>query len=77
VALEEHLDDARLGLGAALAQGQGDEPVRGAGVSREAADGKGDAVLGAGDADPGEEVCVEGVEALVDGALVDVVLCVC
>lgn len=73
VALEEGLDDARLGGWAELVQGEGDEAVGGAGAAREAADGEGDVVLCAGDLDAGEEVWVEVVEAVVDGALLDVV----
>lgn len=45
----------------------------GAGVAREAADGKGYVVLGGCEVDAREEGWVNGVEAGVDGALVDVV----
>lgn len=53
-------------------QGEGDEAVGGAGAARHAADGECDVVFGAGDLDAGEEVWVEVVEAVVDGALLDV-----
>lgn len=72
MALEEGLDDAGLGGGAELVQGEGDEAVGGAGAAREAADGECDVVFCAGDLDAGEEVWIEVVEAVVDGALLDV-----
>lgn len=73
VALEELLDDGGLAGRAELAQGDGDEAVGLAGVAGDAADGEGDVVLCAGDLDAGEEVWVEGLEAVVDAALFDAV----
>lgn len=73
VALEQLLDNGGLALGAELTQGDGAEAVGGAGVAGDAADGEGDVVLCAGDLDAGEEVWVEGLEAVVDAALFDAV----
>lgn len=73
VALEELLDDGGLAGRAELAQGDGDEAVGLARVAGDAADGEGDVVLCAGDLDAGEEVWVEGLEAVVDAALFDAV----
>jgi hypothetical protein len=71
VALVQLLEDGGLAGGAELAQGDGAEAVGEAGVAGDAADGEGDVVLCAGDLDAGEEVWVEGLEAVVDAALFD------